>query len=1052
MTALSLILVFAAMLTSLGWYAAIAAGIASSYVQFNNEIALHLQHQQEHSPWRAVYSQATSDVVTMDVDGRGGSTPLFLDADVAAAAAASPRCNQFPAVDGPCAVDVVFAVSKCLDTSTIVLFSKWMQKLANAERKFLTGGKTCDVTFSTVLLTEGKTASSSHLTVDEISKYFTPFGNVYCSLNEFGQNYTKSPAAIVSLFGDKDTHDAIVAYEEECNVHTVFNFYVCSGGVSASACQSAHSAIADDSVLLPQEADLFQHNPFKTVQSFHCAKSLPNGLPVVYVDPDGHRQCYCKCPSGFEETIEDGQRVCVRSPKENCACYWSGRKYSYDITRATDGKSDANSCRIGNLYPKTISRIPYPRSNYVSFSRTNDGDLNDDTATKGSPLVKVQVSQVQPLPSSKSPIVLARDYPWSYFVAHRDTIGNNISFSTPGIYSIKMTAQGYHAAADCEVCLAVVDRFRPTSRAKCPAPVCDQPSCLDSTAVLKPQAVAEYSAKNIQAAQAVLDAHFAYSSAENVVNDVCGEERCDFKRFSRKAMFDSVYVPDASFPSGNSCFVDKITPDIVTRLQQSPFGSDLGSLNVARPVPDNQCTRCCKLETKLQEYWHDYQCGNATAPAKVCSGSDAGCVTEQCLVALGSTFFTATADIKPDYKTVTKELIAQVFPDKGYQSATEIHLLLECSSFGKTNEGKCAHVARIQELLAVSSTLNDRTVLVDDKQYVFWRFNVDGGDWRSIDDKQLLTFDGEHAVLRLEAWSQCGLVKKFVFHIYLHLNQRICLNDEFDGMWYQASSNADATGGALCNYFESDFAELTFDFNPLAGLVVNETQTLPWVSTGVSCAVQYETTKAPALLFESKSRNCSLIRRFSFQMQSVPTTRADTTFTISCNFTYESTYQANKTQSLPASKSFTIKNCDKPDWDCPFGLCADKCAASGAVAPFYACQGRTVYASTKEETVVAFQKKTCCDSCGSAQCQPLFGGLNEEEDVYRCVVTEPKTLSDDAQQLFVEESSSDIGVSTGVIASACLLMVGGVLLVVLNRQRRSDSLEDGYYPLLDHRE
>ncbi|KAF0687917.1 Aste57867_20409 [Aphanomyces stellatus] len=1053
-----------------GAVAFLVATAATALVQFNNEIALHLQSQQTHSPWHAVYFQAPENVLTMDIDGRGGSSFLHSAAPPPVAAAATPpavvlpRCNQFPVVNGPCSVQVLFAVSKCLDTSMILLYSEWVQKLASAERKFFTGGKTCDVVFSTVILTECAPATPpsryllSELSDTDIAAYFTPFGNVYCSMAELGRNQTAlAPAAVVSLFADKVSHDVISAYEEDQGVFTIFNFH------------AAHAAFAQDSILLAQETDLFMHNPFKEVQSFHCAKSLPNGLPVVYVDGAGARQCFCQCPSGYEETTRHGQRLCVPSPKENCACYWSGRQYEYDIVRAQDARSAANTCRVGDLYPATISRIPYPRSNYVSLSRTNEGDVASGATNveDGTPLVQVQVTQVLPrVAPAVSPIVLERNYPWSYFAAHRDNITNQIALDKPGVYAIKMTAQGYRSATDCEVCLAVVDKFRPTSAVACPKPLCDQATCLDSTAVLQPTAVAEYTAKNLLAATAVLAAHAAYSSDKNVVNDVCGEGRCDEKRFLRKAMFESAYVVDKAFEgAASTCFAEKVNADVIAQLQQSPFGADLGAINVALPVPAGQCTRCCKLETKLKEFSTKYACGNASVAEKTCSGTDPGCVTEQCLVGLGPTFFTASAAVAAEYQASTDELLHQLYPGKGYQSSTEVHLQLECSAFGKTDEGKCGHVAALQSMFAVASSLNDRTILVDDKAYVFWRVRVDGGDWRSWTDKQPVGFYAAHATIALEGWSQCGLVKKFIFHVYLHLNQRILVNDEFDGMWYQSTSASDATAGALCNYFQSDFAELTFDFNPMAGLIVNGTA-LPYVSTGVACAVQYATTRTPAPLFASTARNASLIRRTSFQMQSIPTTRADTTFTVACNFSYLALAFANRTVTLPASKTFTIKNCDKPDWDCPFGACADKCAAAASataypvsanqfVAPFNVCQGRTVFANAAEATVVADDKKTCCAFCGAAECQPLLGH-KDSEDVFRCVVTEPKLDAADAQLLIDDEEQGhdDVVLSTALVAFACAFMVTGVLLVAL--QRRAAVPEEmffdddpSYYPLLD---
>ncbi|OQR81441.1 hypothetical protein THRCLA_11730, partial [Thraustotheca clavata] len=695
--------------------AAFGVSTAMGYVQFDSTIALHLQDSGEiQTPWSSVYLEESAEI--SDLNGAEflqDGTPAW------------PQCNKVSDADGSCKIEVLFAISQCLDTSTALVFKQWMEKIVSSEEKFLTGGRPCDIGFSTAILSdcaESKTTSKNNpdskkylssselegisllvnerwhddeffttkLATTDLIDYFTPFGNVYCSLNATS---SLRPDAVISLFGDAISHKAALEFEHDRKVQTVFNFHVCQG-LDAAYCSARHLAFADDSVLLLEAKDLFMHNPFKAVQSFHCAQALPNGLPVVSIDKTNSRQCHCKCPNGYKDTTRDGKRVCAPTSKKECQCYWSNRQYNYDIVSAVDTKSSgANpTCSIPKLYPATIPRVPYPRSNYVGGNRKNSGD-NDDgkSVSNGSPLIEVIVAKRTAEQLTPKDII-DKSYPWTYFELNRDVVANSLIFDGPGIYSIKMKAKDYRSEADCDVCLSIVDRFRPVSTARCPAPLCDQTPCVGD-------AVVEYTTKNIALAQAVYQQHTDYSKDGNVVNDVCGEARCDEKHYYRKDMLSNDYI-ETNINLGDTCFTDKIPPIVDKKLQSSPFGENSCHLQQALPISAGQCTRCCKFTTQLKEWWHDYKCGNSSIPAAQCSGIDPGCKTTQCLVAQGTTFFSASATIQNTYKSATDNLIKRVYPTKGYDSASEIHLLLECTAFGVSNEGKCAHVASINQLFS----------------------------------------------------------------------------------------------------------------------------------------------------------------------------------------------------------------------------------------------------------------------------------------------------------------------------------------------------------------
>lgn len=1048
--------------------AAVAATVASAYVQFDNSIALHLDEPSDDVGWSSVYLDGPSALPTMDAEGRGIE---FVESE--AEINLWPGCNQVPVTAAPCQINVLFAISQCLDKSTAVVFKQWMEKLAANEDKFFTGGKACDLVYSTVVLTDctakasPKTSPSkkiylptdvdatvallaqdrfpehaalltSTVATQDLIDLFTPFGDVYCSLNATS---SLRPDAVVSLFADAVSHKAVTDYEQDRKIHTVFNFHVCHD-LDASTCAAQHSAFADDSTLLVDDTDLFMHNPFKAVQSFHCAQALPNGLPVVSLDAANVRQCRCRCPTGFDDTLHNGQRMCVPTPKPTCACYWSNRQYRLEISNATAyGKA---TCDISKLYPATINRIPYPRSNYVAVHK-NRGDKDNGAVDTGAPLIQVTVTKrTAESPTAKT--IFNTPYAWTYFEMNRDAIVNRISLDGPGVYNFVMKAKGYRSDADCSVCLAVVDKFRPFSTARCPTALCDQPKC-------ESDPTAEWTASNLQLVRNVHAQHVAY--AANAINDGCGLGRCDDNHLYRKDMFATEYV-EANVDLGATCLNDAVPAKALAKLKTSPLNAQ--QLQLAKPVADGLCTRCCKYTTQLKEYWHDYKCGNSTAvlasQAQQCSGTDPGCKTVQCLRAQGTTLFQASAAVHPTYKAATDELIKRMYPSSGYESTSEIHLLLECTTFGVTNEGKCAHLAPIRDLFTTAASIVPNAILkgTDASAFVAWRFRINGGPWRTVaDDSTPIRFDTQATNVVLEAWSQCGLVKKTIFNVYLHLNRKLCTAEAFDTMWYQSSSTFDGTG-ALCNVQESDFAELTFDFNPMAGLVCGpknaSTPRMPYVSTGVICTVQYAATPASsAVLVASAARNTSVVRRFSVQMLSEPTTKAETSFTVACSFSYQGFQTPNV--SVAVSKTFTIRNCDTPGWDCPLGECTTKCATAKPrrPAPFQACGGLTIYA-TAADTVVTALNDTCCATCGPAVCQSIWTTPTPRDtnDIKRCIVPEAAPLKDEALL-----ESEVVGAS--VLPMACGVLVLGLAMVVAmvatGRRDIDVVFEDDYYPLLD---
>ncbi|RHZ38659.1 hypothetical protein DYB26_014495, partial [Aphanomyces astaci] len=118
-------------------------------------------------------------------------------------------------------------------------------------------------------------------------------------------------------------------------------------------------------------------------------------------------------------------------------------------------------------------------------------------------------------------------------------------------------------------------------------------------------------------------------------------------------------------------------------------------------------------------------------------------------------------------------------------------------------------------------------------------------------------------------------------------------------------------------------------------------------------------------------------------------------------------------------------------------------------------------------TVVTFQRKACCATCGPAECQSVFGRsvvLRDEEDVLQCVVSEG-AKSNYTTELLELQAHEDMTTSVSTAVVACVFLVLGVLLVVWGRRHVNTHCDDGsdmegdlfvdytmnggYYPLLD---
>jgi LPXTG-motif cell wall-anchored protein len=332
---------------------------------------------------------------------------------------------------------------------------------------------------------------------------------------------------------------------------------------------------------------------------------------------------------------------------------------------------------------------------------------------------------------------------------------------------------------------------------------------------------------------------------------------------------------------------------------------------------------------------------------------------------------------------------------QGFQSHTQIHRALNCTNLNNGQDADCLFASKISDLLDVSVTAKPELGDHDVSKYVFWRYKVGNGAWKLMNDATAEEFAGAETKIFVEAWTQCGVARKFLFSVNLHAHTAVTVCDEFKNMWYQSSVSRLPIDSHVCTYEKSDFAELTFDYHPNIGLRYSRDRLSLNVSQ-VVCKIKLE-GHSSAQLLNVTQKSPEIVSRFAIEALNNDVTAETTAFNISCSFTY-SRYDAT-TLTKTCKKRFEIQDCTKPEIDNPKppqGECAfDECAGNGLPGPFEACGGTIVKSSpayeadgktVKAKTSVVTGNKACCNMCESYQlsCNALLNLPDESEDIMRC--------------------------------------------------------------------
>ncbi|KAG7399128.1 hypothetical protein PHYBOEH_009706 [Phytophthora boehmeriae] len=879
---------------------------------------------------------------------------------------------------------------------------------------------------------------------------------------------TSSQTAAISFATDAAAYNAIIAVQGAIKVSNTINFQTSS---STDSCSGRY----DNCIDLKTDEDIFLYNPFTVTNILNC-KNLAGGVPITLIGDDGKRQCFCGCPAGYEMQKKGTGQVCVQV-QDSFSCVW--RKVS-GYRREVISKT--SECSFDHIVDEWGIPMPLPTSAYesllladvsldprlsMSVVKVQDPEYSANSlssllggTSKSWPLTFKDVVAKADRAAALSAVVPGgagismhnAAKTWKDYQSNRVDIVNNLGFSGFGKYRLELNAFDYSSSSKCTGCLAIVDGYRPRATTKCPSSFTDSISS-NTASITLPTLTMD----SMDKANGLIEQYSTF--VDSVDNDACSiNNRCDLRQFYKQNFFERKYT---EYPHDQSsvCFNSKLVlGDLLNsaRAKVNPLkGSDGRCLDVQTPVPVGQCSRCCKMTTALREYWTDYRCGS-DYDVRYCDGdSTQTCTFEQCLVANGDTLATVTAQIKPSV-VADSEKVMQSLNQTAYQTAKQIHRMLGCTSF-YGDDGVCEHKAKLSDLVDTTQSLNFNGNY-NTNDYVNWRFKLSGASkkwqlWKTrvktsaetgcygsrcvamYENDDVLTFSDPETEILIEAWTQCGLVRNFVFYVDLHLTSSTDLCCQFGKMWYQTSASLTPVITQMCAYPESSFADLTFDFHPSAGFQYSHTA-LPVKVTEVVCNGSLG-IRSPVQVFNLTKASPVGVTSFAVEMAHLPNTEALTNFGVSCDFKYVD--YGGSIHSKTCGRAFSIVDCTSPEIDppsCSYTACTNKKKAG----LYEVCSG-TVVKGTDTKTYVENGAKQCCQGCAGVAtvCTGISTASDETIDLMRCEPSSTGGVYGDGYSYYFMFAQSIDDKSVAMVMLISGVIVAAVVFAVIRRRRESTS-------------
>uniref|UniRef100_K3W500 Transmembrane protein n=1 Tax=Globisporangium ultimum (strain ATCC 200006 / CBS 805.95 / DAOM BR144) TaxID=431595 RepID=K3W500_GLOUD len=989
---------------------------------------------------------------------------------------------------------IVVGISRCLKDSTITAIASWFgstlkvsstQRLtmwkdrANVELKlvFVMLRGACKVANGTPVTTRLSTFSqyTTAPLIDGLSDSTLTNANAISTIMFFNSD-------------DDSVHANVQARASNAKLTFTYHFHV---NEASTATTSSYL----NTIYLAKIDDLKVYLPFapSSAKRYTCSSAnLPGGVPV----PCQSRiaRCMCTCPKGFEITKSAwaSNLVCTKVGStftdfnNLCGtCVWDNYgAFKYYVNEALP------SCDLSNLISKAGFPMPHLMKSYVTSASEASRSVTISATPTSSPVYDgggvanyVYNKATDQAGTCSDPVSWLRRRPFRYptwsltpiraasaapaakistckWTKYRDSpadLFNSLLISSFGKFDLIASAvdSTLHVGS-CMGCITVVDNYRPRATALCPTSFSDaimSVSSLSPAQLASGDKFASLNGANVVTANESIHAVLAFQ--EKAVNDACSaSSRCDDESFAMKNFFGDKYTMGKTFVDAKTCFAPtSVWTDFLGAADATrDLFPDDAALQCETPGTQGRCTRCCQMQVKLKEKWVDYLC-DSNYDVERCDGLDSEvCSYSQCLTFSGDTALSADAQIRPTVVAESQNVISKL-TQQGYDSTTEIHRALACTSFSRTSDDACTFKAKVADLIDTKAEFHADwskydTNGKDASKFVFWRYRIldeSNSKWRRLTDAAKHTFLKSETRIIVEAWSQCGLVKSFTFCVKLHVHSPIEVCENFSGMWYQSSINNQLEDDVLCNYPKSDFVELTFDYHPNIGIQFAPDK-LHMSINRVECTATFddrESTQIIGVGGGSKATSLEIVHRFAVELIHEPTTVALLTgLYVQCTFTY--LRYDKSTVSQTCDKSFLMQDCDSPCFDKTLGgTCAaglTDCRANKLPTPYRAC-GSNVITASSTQTLMNAAGETCCQACADQpiECKPLLD--LKEGDIKRCEPkAEPRTTDPYTSNAYayVTQILAEVGKSLEEVSPVdfftspmFLAVVGSAVLVVV---------------------
>ncbi|GMF15374.1 unnamed protein product [Phytophthora lilii] len=562
---------------------------------------------------------------------------------------------------------------------------------------------------------------------------------------------------------------------------------------------------------------------------------------------------------------------------------------------------------------------------------------------------------------------------WYEYVAEPAAVQGQIKFDKPGLYDLTIFASDYDRTATCDACVAILDEFRPRFKTgSCPV----VPSSPQSLSVATLHTFKEYQ-----------EAYDAYVRDSNVLNNLESGSDCNDILAKRK-MF---HEPEDDF--AGTCFDDDALDANVAKLMTNPFTDDIQlDSDALEEILNLKCSWCCRKFTTLKEMFIEYDC-STTSPTSSCT-IGAECSINLCVEAKGVDIATTSIVIKTSVQE-TSTAVIDTLPSVplGVDTTKNVYYNIPCINFDE-NDVKCQYRVKLSELVDITTEFAAALPIPESElgkvsEFVFWRYNLDGGIWSTWipSSDSPIAFTKTVTAVNIEAWTACGQLGRTVsidVKLYTH-STLTCA--KFDEMWTAVDVNQNSRG-SYCSYAGSDFTVMKLDMT--VADILEQVDTVSGTYTGVECEIMVKENDeampdtSPTVLVPH-TLSTVVTKFFVVDLVNDPTTAPDTVATVTCKFTRTLRSGILTTDTIPlsieCSHTFTIADCEAPHLDEEESkqVCSSNCAGKPAPGVYEACGGAIV-SSSATATMVTNTDKTCCAECSPwLQCTAL-----DIADIKRC--------------------------------------------------------------------